>query len=294
MKAAAVWIENNNKGPGPVYSHLAPCQAAGYQTPRGSRRYHCHLRKALQLMQPRPHSVISRRRPESPGKRVTGSKGGHRCPTQTGNTTEQMPPPAQGWAVKTRLQKEGRALLWWQNAQGEHMAGERHGMRGASCGLREPRFYLGFAQFKLCHFIHVPMSPLGSRWLPTAFTVKADIFIKVHRPLHVPPSATPANSILLSLSPLLPHQPCCLCTVSNSLIRLYPRTFALTVSSSWNTFPLDMCIAPLLHSGLPGNVTLSHRPYLRAAHLNSAPLPILCASLSQMLLILLLTSVFPS
>lgn len=75
-------------------------------------------------------------------------------------------------------------------------------------------------------------------------------------------------------------QPCCLCcTVSNSLIRLSLRTFALTVSSSWNTFPLDMCVAPLLHSGLPGNVTLSHKPYLRAAHLNSAPLPILYASL---------------
>lgn len=78
------------------------------------------------------------------------------------------------------------------------MAGERYGMRGASCGLREPSFYLGFTQFKLCHFIHFPMSPLGSKWLPTAFTVKADIFIKVHRPLHAPPSATPANSILLS------------------------------------------------------------------------------------------------
>lgn len=104
---------------------------------------------------------------------------------------------------------------------------------------------------------------------------------------------TPCCPLWLHLLPLshllLPHQPCCLCAVSNSPIHLCPRTFALTISDSWNTSPHSTPLPRHLHdlilyfSQVSGNVTLSARPYLRAAGFNSTPLPPLCASLSDVI-----------
>ena len=135
-------------------------------------------------------------------------------------------------------------------------------------------------------------------WLKLAFYCihsKGWIFIKAHRSWHVPPSAIPSNSVFHQSALYSGHTSH---TVSNSPIHLCPRTFALTfffLEKLLPPPPKSAWLTPLLHSGFSGNVTLSKdRPFLRAAHLNSIPLPTLWALFSQMLLILMLISAFPS
>ena len=271
MKAAAVWAENNNRNPGPnlrTPGTLPGCRASHSEReplPAPGPR------KAVPLMRSRPAPRSAGRGP-GPWGGAPDSKGGRWRPRQTGHETKR-PCPQSRLSCRSWLPKAGRALLWRSNAQGGHASGDGYGRRKWA-GDSESRFYPGFTEFRPCNFIHVYMSPLGSKWLPTAFRVEAEIVTEVHKPLHTPASAVRSDSTpyLSALScfhasqavSLLRHPPTCLC----------PRSFALSVSSSWNTTRphhpgTSVWLVPLLHLDLSGNVTLPDRPLLRAAGLYS-------------------------
>lgn len=85
----------------------------------------------------------------------------------------------------------------------------------------EPSFYPGFTEFKPCNFIHLYMSPLGSKRLPTAFRVGAEIVTEVHKPLHTPPGAIRSDSV-----PYISALSCVHTSQAVSLLRHSPHVSA--------------------------------------------------------------------
>lgn len=226
---------------GPIYSHLAQRQAAGWQTGRGQER--CSLRKAVLLMQPGM--------PGSPGWATLAPRVGINVPSlHTGRQKQSIPCQCSGLSSQSRASERGGLALMTK------CSGRAHGQEqtlpgGESCGLREPSFYPGFTDLKLGNLLHSSMPLLGSK-PSNSFPLHSQrrlTFLGRPRNFYMyHPLPSPLTPILLSLSPsLLSHQPCYLCAVSNSLICLYPRTFALAVPSSWKTSPSRYLHDLLLH-----------------------------------------------